>query len=59
MKRKTEDEYEIQGYYPPNGWECVTTETTLRGAIDQLKTYRENEPGTLFRKIHKRVPIES
>src|SRR5687767_8101318 len=45
-KRKTKDEYEIQGNYGHgHGWECVTTEETRQAAKDQLRTYRENEPG--------------
>jgi hypothetical protein len=56
--RKTVDEYEIQGYYS-YGWESVTTEITRREAVEQLKCYRENEPGVLFRLAKRRVPIES
>lgn len=56
-KRKTEDEYEIQGYYS-EGWEMVTTETTWPAAKAQRKTYRENEPGVSFRIVKKRVKIE-
>ena len=57
--RKTEDEYEIQGFYTQNdGWECVTTGTTWAAAKEQRKTYRENEPGIPFKIIKKRVPIE-
>ena len=55
-KRKTEDEFEIQGYYG-QGWECVTTETTRQLVRDQIKLYRQNEPGIAFRFIKKRVPI--
>ena len=31
-KRKTENEYEIQGWYPTSGWECVTTEVSRKEA---------------------------
>jgi len=55
--RKTEDEYEIQAKYPSYGWELVTTETTFRLAKQQIRCYRENEPGVPFRIKHKRVPI--
>lgn len=55
-KRKTEDEYEIQGDYG-QGWEMVTTEVTRRLAIDQIKCYRYNEPGKCFRIVKKRVPL--
>lgn len=54
--RKTRDEYEIQGHYG-YGFECVTTEETWRDAKMQIKCYRENEPGTAFRIIKKRVHI--
>jgi len=54
--RKTEDEYEIHGWYT-QGWELVTTETTRPAAREQLKCYRENEPGTSFKIIKRRVPI--
>lgn len=56
-KRKTRDEWEVQGLY--NGeWECVTTEDTLKGAKDMLKCYNENETRYPHR-IHKvRVRIQ-
>lgn len=57
--RKTEDEFEIQGYYPGQGWECVTTEETRQAAREQIKCYRENEPGTAFVIVIKRVPISA
>lgn len=53
-KRKTEDEYQIQGKYQ-FGWETVTTEETWSAAKAQVKCYRENEPGTAFRIVCKRV----
>lgn len=52
--RKTEDEYQIQGYYSGQ-WEMVTTETTWSEAKQQLKCYRENETGTAFRIVKKRI----
>lgn len=52
--RKTYDVYEIQGYYYL-GWECVTYEDSLKDAKTQLKTYRDNEVGTIFRIIKRRV----
>ena len=52
--RKTEDEYQIQGYYNSQ-WETVTTETTRSEAKQQLKCYRENETGTAFRMVKKRI----
>jgi len=54
--RKTEDEYEIQGDYG-QGWELATTEVTRSLAREQIKCYRQNEPGVSFRIVHKRVPI--
>ena len=58
-KRKTEDEWEIQGYYgPESGWECVTVETSWPAAKEQRKCYRDNEPGIPFRTVKKRVKKE-
>jgi hypothetical protein len=55
-KRKTYDEWEIQGCY--NGaWECVCTEDNKREALARLKEYRANELGTTFRIQKKRVKI--
>lgn len=56
--RKTRDEFEVQGYYA-GGWECVTTEDTRKEARARLKEYRENEPGTAFRRKTIRVKIEA
>ena len=53
--RKTKDEYEIQGNYG-YGWETVTTEETFRAAKEQVKCYRDNEPGSHRIKM-VRVPI--
>ncbi len=55
-KRKTVDEYEIQGNYG-QGWEMVTTESTRKEAKAQLKCYNENEPNP-HRIVAKRVKIE-
>lgn len=56
--RKTRDEFEIAGDYGQgDGFECVTTETTLRAAREQVRTYRENEPGIPFKIITRRVRI--
>ena len=52
-KRKTEDEYEIQGNYG-QGREMVTVEVTRKEAKDQLKCYNENEPYP-HRIVKKRV----
>jgi hypothetical protein len=56
-KRKTVDEWEIQGLYSGQ-WETVTTEESRKDAKEQLKCYRENEPGTAFRSVKKRVKIQ-
>lgn len=57
-KRKTFDEYEIQGDYGYGcGYETVTTETTSREAREQLRVYRENEPGVHFRIVKKRIKL--
>jgi len=53
--RKTVDEYEIQGHYAPHGWETLTTEDTRAAAREQVKTYRENAPDTIYRIIKRRV----
>jgi len=38
-------EYALQGNYGPHGWEDLTVEDTRKDALEQLKTYRENEGG--------------
>ena len=55
-KRITKDEYEVQGNYG-YGWECVTTEDTMREAREMLRTYDENECGYPHRIMKKRVRI--
>ena len=58
-KRKTYDEYQIQGYYGNiYGWEEVCAEETWSAAKQTLKEYRENERGVSFRIVKKRVKIE-
>jgi len=55
--RKTEDEWEIQGYTGSQyGWECETTETNRKDALAQVKCYRENVNYPM-RIVKKRVPI--
>lgn len=42
--------WETQGYYGfEHKWEMVTTDATKELALDSLRTYRHNEPGTQFR----------
>ncbi len=56
-KRKTVDEYEIQGLYNDE-WEMVTTEETRINAKNQKRCYQENEPRTIFRIVKKRIKIK-
>lgn len=55
-ERKTKDEYQVHGKYA-HGWEEVTAEDTRNEAKERLKEYRENEPGTEFKIVRKRVKI--
>ena len=56
-KRKTTDEYEIQGYYSSTGeWETETCEETLKEAKAQAKCYRANVNYPI-RIVKKRVGI--
>jgi hypothetical protein len=58
-KRKTVDEYHIQGYYGNQyGYETVTTESNWKDAKEMLKCYRENEKGIPFRIKKVRVKKE-
>jgi hypothetical protein len=53
-QRKTQDYFEIQGFYGSQyGWEVVTSEETYKDAKTQIQCYRANEPNTSFR-IKKR-----
>ena len=56
--RKTTDEFEIQGYYRPYGWECLTTEDRFIDALVQIKSYQDNAPTTTYRIIKKRVKVQ-
>lgn len=55
-KRKTRDEWEIQGNYG-QGWEMVTVEDSWKAAKAQAKTYRQNEPQYRHRIVKKRVKL--
>jgi hypothetical protein len=57
-QRKTEDEYQVHGLYA-HGWEEVTCEETRREARARLREYRENEPSTAFKLVHRRVKIQT
>ena len=54
-RRKMKDEFQIHGYYA-GGWEEVTADETRKDALVNLRLYRENERGTSFKLIVKRVP---
>jgi hypothetical protein len=54
-KRKTEDEYEIQGNNG-YGWETETTEVNWKDAKAQAKCYRENVSYPI-RIVKKRIRI--
>ncbi len=54
--RKTKDEFQVHGFYA-GGWEEVTAEETRKEARERLKEYRENERGTAFKLVVKRVKI--
>jgi hypothetical protein len=56
--RKTRDYWAVEGYYYGT-WEEVTAEDHRREALQRLKEYRENEPGTAFRLKMKREKIEA
>lgn len=54
MELKTE--YEIRGNYGHgHGFECVTSEATIKEARARLREYRENEPGITFRIVRIRA----
>jgi hypothetical protein len=53
-KRKTEDEFDILGDYG-QGPEMVTCETSYSAAMEQIRTYRKNEPGIKFTYKKHRV----
>lgn len=55
-QRKTADEFTLQGHYG-HGWEDLTTEDSIGAAMDQRRTYQENEGGR-YRIVTRRVPIE-
>lgn len=57
-KRKTEDEYQIQGCYGGT-WEEVCCETSRKDAKKTLKEYRENEAGIPFKIVKKRIKKEN
>lgn len=47
------DEFDIEGDYGyGDGWEVVTSESTLRAARERLAEYEDNEPGVPFRLRH-------
>jgi len=44
----------VQGYYGTYGWEDLTQSEVRKEARDNLREYRENEPGTPHRLIQRR-----
>jgi hypothetical protein len=54
-KRRTIDEYEVQGNYG-HGWEMVITEETRKAAKEQRKCYDNNETYP-HRIVKKRVKL--
>lgn len=47
----------VQGNYGyGHGWEDLVAETSVTECRARLREYRENEPGTPFRRVNKRVP---
>ena len=53
-KRKTIDEYEVQGNYG-YGFEALIMEDNFKAARENLKRYQENERGVSFKIVKKRV----
>lgn len=56
MKKQNKYSYlfVVQGYYAPYGWEDLTHSENRKEARDDLKAYRDNEPRTPTRIIHRR-----
>lgn len=55
-KRKTEDEYQVHGFYSGT-WEEVTCEDNRMEALKRLCEYRANEPGTAFKLVKRRIKL--
>ena len=51
---KTEVLHIVQGHYPQYGWEDLAASLSWTEARDDLRTYRENQPG-VYRLIKRRV----
>lgn len=51
-------EYNVEGQYS-GGWEVLTCSCNRKDALDILRDYRKNEPGTLFRirKVRREVAL--
>ena len=56
-QRKTYDEWQVHGLYPPHGWEEVTAAASYTEGHGFLQDYRDNEPGTRFKLICRRLPV--
>jgi hypothetical protein len=47
--------YVVQGYYTKSyGWEDITQSENYIEARNDIRAYRENERGYMFRMIHRR-----
>lgn len=57
-QRKTIDLWDIEGRYS-DGWEVLCTETSRKDARENLKAYREAEPGIAFRIRKYRARMEA
>jgi hypothetical protein len=55
--RKTVDEFVILGNYG-QGWEELCIETSFSDLKENMKLYRQNEPGIRFTWKKRRVKIE-
>ena len=55
--RKTKDVYVLEGNYG-YGWDFLCEYDNRKDALNDLKTYRENEIGYVHRIIKRRVMID-
>ena len=55
--RKTQDEWRLQRYDDQYGWEDLCAYDNRKEAQAGKKSYRENQPGYIYRIIKKRIPI--
>lgn len=55
-KRKTKDEFQVQGLYGFS-WKRVACEDTLEEAKQRLREYGENETDTCFKIVKVKVKL--